>query len=367
MNSRRLLGLAILALAIVGAVLFSFWQSGTLGVDALGQQRNLEPLVLRGYVSGDKIGLLQDPDVQRILANRYRITLEYSKVGSMEMVRRQSPEVDFLWPASQAALESYRAQGSPLAQSDTIFNSPFVFYSWDVVVDALEREGLVQQVDGVYYVTDLARLVDMIVAERNWSDIGVNHVYGKMRIVTADPSRSGSGSQFAVLLATTLNRGELLDEAALNAVMSTVNRVFASQGLLPGSGSDLFAQYLRQGAGSHPIIASYESHLVEYSLENRRSLAMIQERTRILYPQPTMWSGHPLIAVNDQAKRLSEALLDPDIQQLAQTKHGFRTGIAGVLDDPRVLEVAAIPETIDMVTPMPRASVVERLTAALEQ
>ena len=38
-----------------------------------------EPAVLRGYVGGEKIGLLEDEAVQDILDRNYRLTLDYAR------------------------------------------------------------------------------------------------------------------------------------------------------------------------------------------------------------------------------------------------------------------------------------------------
>ena len=45
-----------------------------------------EPAVLRGYVGGEKIGLLEDEKVQDILEREYHLTLDYAKAGSLDMV-----------------------------------------------------------------------------------------------------------------------------------------------------------------------------------------------------------------------------------------------------------------------------------------
>ena len=53
-------------------------------------------------------------------------------------------------------------------------NTPIVFYSWDTVVDALMNEGIVTLEDGVYYITDPNKLIDYILEDKSWKDIGLN-------------------------------------------------------------------------------------------------------------------------------------------------------------------------------------------------
>ena len=79
-----------------------------------------------------------------------------------------------------------------------------------------------------------------------------------------------------------------------------------------------------------------------------------------------MWSSHPLIIVQEDANDLLQALQDEEIQKIAWEQHGFRSGLAGVQNDPKVLDIAGIPEEITYVIPMPSPQVMDRIIAALE-
>lgn len=57
-----------------------------------------EPVTLRGYVGGEKIGLLEDPEVQETLEREYQITLDYARAGSLDMVTADHTGRDFLFP-----------------------------------------------------------------------------------------------------------------------------------------------------------------------------------------------------------------------------------------------------------------------------
>ena len=56
------------------------------GLSVAGRRPQPEPAVLRGYVGGEKIGLLEDEAVQDILERNYGLTLDYAKAGSLDMV-----------------------------------------------------------------------------------------------------------------------------------------------------------------------------------------------------------------------------------------------------------------------------------------
>ena len=47
-------------------------------------------------------------------------------------------------------------------QSQNIFHSPLVFYSWDLITAVLQQHGLVERQGGPYYVSDLAGLIKLV-------------------------------------------------------------------------------------------------------------------------------------------------------------------------------------------------------------
>ncbi|MGV2433761.1 MAG UNVERIFIED_CONTAM: hypothetical protein LVT10_01705 [Anaerolineae bacterium] len=49
-------------------------------------------------------------------------------------------------------------------------------------------------------------------------------------------------------------------------------------------------------------MANYESLIIEYGLQNQASSATIQDQVRIVYPQPTVWSAHPAIALSEEGQ-----------------------------------------------------------------
>ena len=86
-NKSRVIGLLIL-LAVIGI--------GAAYLLLGGGAAPAAAATLRGYVGGEKIGLLEDPEVQAILADDYRLTLDYVKAGSLDMVAADQTGRDFL-------------------------------------------------------------------------------------------------------------------------------------------------------------------------------------------------------------------------------------------------------------------------------
>lgn len=323
-------------------------------------------VVVRGLIGSEKEGFLQNPEVQQRLRDEYDLTVDFGKVGSLEMVRGEVTDQDFLWPSSQVALELFRERHGGAARSEILLNSPIVLYAWGNVTDALVGAGLVVEEDGVYYADDFARILSMIDEGTPWSDLGLAN-FGGMAIFTTDPTRSNSGNMFAGLMVNTLNGGTVVDESTIETYLPTVRRFYDRLGLLEGSSGPLFEQFLTQGEGARPIIAGYESQLIEFGLANADQRETLQERINVIYPRPTVFSAHPMIALTPAGERLKDALRDPELQRLAWERHGFRTGLTGIDNDPAVFDVGGVPETVQSVIPMPRPAMMDRIIATLEE
>src|SRR5262249_5907130 len=138
-------------------------------------------------------------------------------------------------------------------------------------------------------------------------------------------------------------------------------------GYLEQGSGDLFKVFTRTGVGAKPIISGYESQLIEFSIANEANRDQILKIIHIIYPRPTVWSSHPLIALNAKGKSLSAALQDPDLQKIAWEQHGFRSGLIGIQNDPKVLKVVGIPDTITSVLPLPKPKVMDMIITTLSQ
>jgi hypothetical protein len=361
---QKFLGLIILLAVAAAAAFFMFGKEKVASLGGGQQAASSSAVIAAGRAGSEKITFLQSAKVSDLLAEQ-GLKVEVRKSGSVEMVQEAASSDDFLWPASQGNVEAFKNSGGLAQQSADIFNSPIVLYSWDIVTDALIKAGIVQHKDGVNYIVDLPKLLEHVMAKKQWKEIGLTQLYGSMIIRTTDPSKSNSGNMFAALTANTLNNGEVVTAESVDSVLPQVKEFYARLGYMEDSSGVLFEKFLQQGVGAYPMIVGYENQLVEYSLQHKEHLPLLKAKVRILYPVPTVWASHPLIALNDKGKKLLAALKTPEIQKLAWEEHGFRSGLMGVENDPKVLEVVGLPKSIDAVMPMPSAAVMDKITRQL--
>jgi hypothetical protein len=360
----RIAGIVVLLLIVAGALVwqFGFRKSGSVGAALTGKTETA-----KGLIGSEKTGFLEDERVIRILKGKYGIVVDYAKAGSIEMVRGTvAPDMDFLWPSSQVALELYRiTRDNASVKSDIIFSSPIVLYSWDIVGDALIKQGIVQKQGDSYFVGDFRKLLALESGGKKWADIGLSELYGKTSITPTDPNKSNSGMMFSGLMANVLN-GDVVDEKSVQPLLPGMRAFFAKLGYMESTTGVLFDQYLRTGVGSYPIIVGYENQIVEFARAHADVWPAVKDKMRILYPVPTVWSSHPFISLSAKGTKLMEALKDPEIQKIAWEQHGFRTGLVGVQNDPKALAVQGIATSVTKVIPMPTPQVMDIILASIQ-
>lgn len=359
--NRTVFGLILLLLVAGATVAVTQFNLLSFVQRAAGAQ----PVTVSLFFGGEKSALLANPKVVTILKSRYGVTLDATRAGSVEMVTNLDVSgKDCLWPSNSVSVEMARASGKTVLSEATIFNSPIVFYAWADVADALIKAGIVRADDGTFY-ADVQALGAMITTSKRWKeDLGLN-IYGAVKVITTDPAKSNSGLIWAALLSTSLNGGNTPSDADLPKLVPKLQSYFNSLGFMEASSGDLFENFLKQGMGARPIIVGYENQLVEFVTKNQTYADLIKAKIKVIYPEPTIFASHPLISLTPQCKRLAEALIDPDLQQIAWAEHGFRTGLIGVNNDPAQIKIAKLPDTVALVVPMPSAKVIRDIVAAL--
>lgn len=364
MNAKALIVFVILAALAGGLYLFSLFG----GEDLLKKAPRLSKIHVTGYVGGEKMNLLANPEVLEILRSRHGITVDAKKAGSIAMCTTLPVEgMDFLWPSNQVAAEMFRDGGGRPKGEEIVFNSPMVLYTWGPICDALMTLGIVKKVRGSYFIVEFARLIELLREHKPWAEIGLPDLYGQITIFSTDPTQSNSGNMFAGLLANMLVGGKVATEQSVQSLLPEIKTVFDNLGYMPHSSGDIFQSFLNTGMGGRPLIVGYESQTIEFVIANLQYRDFINQKIRILYPVPTVWSSHPIIALSDNGRRFMDAFKDPDIQRLAWEKHGFRSGLLGVANDPGVLDLAGVAEEITSVIPMPDAKTMAAIIDHLSQ
>ena len=322
-----------------------------------------EPRRLFGFAGGEKEGFLANVRVRDLLERRFGLILDARRAGSVEMVRERTlldQKPQFLWPSSSVLVEVARNSGLKISRDQVIFNSPIVLYSWDRIADGLVKGGFAMPAGGPRYTVDLLKILKAIIAGETWAAMGVADLFGRARIVSTDPNKSNSGFMFAGLAASLLS-GDVVVLDSLGRIDGDVATVFRRMGYKPPSSGKLFDDYVAGGAGAQPLIVGYENQLIEWVLQDadrwKRVEANAPSKPVILYPQPTVFSAHPLISIERAADDLIDALVSESLLELAWEEHGFRGPLGTIGKARNALLQSRLIERIDAVLPMPDAPV----------
>ena len=363
--------LILLILIIIGIKSFSSNESSETKV-------NLRKVYIA--TGGGKENFLADEDVSNIMKSKYGLDVIYDswsngKLIKNPLVREDGTKYDAmfcsdqrfydyykLWPdTSKGEAERYNVQKGGLT-----LNTPIVIYSWDTVVDALISQNIVTETDGVYYITDMPKLISYILEGKKWKDIGVDMLYGSINIDSTDPVTSSPGATYYGLLLSIMCGGEITDESVVEN-LPKLKEFYTKSGYMNNTPADLFELYLKTGVGGKPMIVDYEKSVIDFANSNPDGWEQVKDKIRILYPTPTIWNSHCIASFDDVGDEYYEAYEDKEIQQIAWSKYGFRTGVTGGNYDVTQVNVNGIPQSITSTVSSLKMNVYEQLISYLGQ
>lgn len=307
---------------------------------------------------GGKEGFIADENVVEIMQEKYKLNVVYDtwsngKLIKNPLVREDGTKYDVMFTSDQRFYDYYKlapnkAEGEAdrytVKEGGLTLNTPIVIYSWGKVVDSLEKEKIVTQKDGVYYISDMNKLLDYILQGKKWSDIGLTELYGNINVASTDPVTSSPGATYYGLLLSIMCNSSITEKNVADN-LPKLKEFYKSSGYMNNTPADLFERYLKTGMGGEPMIVDYEKSIIEFANENPDGFAQVKDDIRILYPTPTIWNSHCIATFTDEGNDYYKAFEDKDIQQVAWSKYGFRTGVTGGSYDVSSLGIG-IPQNI---------------------
>ena len=331
---------------------------------------------------GGKEDFLNDKDVQKILKSKYKLNVIYDTwsngktitkpliresvgLGNQNIVSRISSGEEFsinsdgvskydaLFTSDQRFYDYYKlspnkdegeADRYTVLDGGLTLNTPIVIYSWGKVVDALISENIVTETDGVYYITNMNKLINYILEGKKWSDIGLSNLYGTINIASTDPVSSSPGATYYGLLLSILSEAQVTVDN-INNNLPKLKDFYIKSGYMNNTPADLFERYLKTGMGGEPMIVDYEKSMIDFANSSPDAFNQVKDDIRILYPTPTIWNSHCFTVFTDNGAKLYKALNDKEIGQIAWERYGFRTGVTGGTYDVSSIGLG-VPQTI---------------------
>jgi hypothetical protein len=328
------------------------------------QMIELEPVT--GLIGSEKEEFFRDPEVVAALAKQ-GLKVQVQKAGSREIATHPDlRQFDFAFPAGVPAAEKIkREQG--ITRSYPIFFTPLTVASWKLIADILEANGIVQHRDGIYYIIDMAKLLELSVQGKRWNELAHSDGYRvnkSILINTTDVRHSNSAAMYLALASFVLNGNNIVTEMAeVNRLISHLAPLFLKQGYQESSTATPFNDYLVMGPGKAPLVMIYES---QYLFEAARPDSGLNESMVLFYPEPTLFTKHVLVPLSAKGDRLAEALTqDPELQKLA-ILHGFRNNDVKSFRSFVTSHQLAVPETLVDVIEAPTYEILEDMITRIE-
>lgn len=330
-----------------------------MGITDANKQKECEELLNRGY-----------NQLNNLIYLKNKITKSNPKKEFIKMTEKINNILKYLEKHPNKIEENkkfftyYLETILKVSNSYYDISSQEVLYTWKPIAEKLIEKGIVVKKDDSYYIADMSGLTKLITERKKWSDIGLDSLYGYITIQSTDPNKSNSGNMFSGLIANIMNNEDVVDETTIDNILPQLKDFFSKIGYMEHSSSDLFEQYLKTGMGAKPMISGYENQMIEFAVENPNDWNAVKDQVVVLYPTPTVWSSHPLIALNEKGARLIEAMQDEEIQKIAWEKHGFRTGVNGTINT-NLEGFSGIPKDIASVISMPNPNTMKKLMEGL--
>lgn len=371
-TKEKIIGIAIVAVVIIITIIVATMFNG-------GNTSYKKVYVATG---GGKEDFLADKDINKILKKKYKLDLVYDswsngKTVTAPLVREfvhlgkenipesswsvnctECSKYDALFTSDERFYDYYKlAPNKALGEADRYYvkdgsltlNTPIVIYSWKDVANVLIKEKIVTIENGVYYITDMEKLLNYILQGKTWADIGLNSIYGKININSTDPVTSSPGATYYGLLLSIMAKGDLNETNVKNA-LPKLKEFYKKSGYMNNTPADLFEMYLKQGQGAKPMIVDYEKSLINLATSDKDAYNAVKDKVVVLYPKPTVWNSHCIASFSDLGTNYLKAFDNKEIQQLAWSRYGFRVGISGGNYDVKGVNVSGIPQEITSIT-----------------
>lgn len=356
MKKRQLIGIGIFILLVLVIICIKFYMDR--------QEENIntttkEIKTITVATGGGKEDFIADEDVINILRDRYGLNVIYDswsngKLILNPLVRENGDRYDLMFCSDQRFYDYYKlapnkekneADRYTVLDGGLTLNTPIVIYSWGEVVDALIKDNIVTEREGIYYITDMNKLLNYILEGKKWSELGLDMLYGSINISSTDPVTSSPGATYYGLLLSIMCGGNVTD-TTMQENLPKLKQFYEKSGYMNNTPADLFERYLKTGLGGEPMIVDYEKSIVEFANENPDGFNQVKDDIRILYPEPTIWNSHCIATFTENGNLYYKALEDKDISQIAWERYGFRTGVTGGNYNVEALGINGIPTTI---------------------
>jgi hypothetical protein len=238
--------------------------------------------------------------------------------------------------------------------------------SWKPIADILVANGLAQN-QGGYYTLNMDAYLKAVAANKRWSDLTNNQAYNVNKdilITSTDIRQSNSAAMYLSLASYVANGNNVLqDDSQIQAVFPLMSALFLKQGFTEYSSEVPFQDYMSMGMGKAPMVMIYEAQYIAQAAQPNG----IRSDMVLMYPEPTIYSKHTLIALTPNGIKLGDLLLnDPVLQRLA-VENGFRNNNLDLFKQVKQERNLNLPDNLVNVVDPPSYEILEKTIEQIQQ
>lgn len=358
-HMKRILGplLTVLLIVGVGLAIHLSWQE---------QRAATRVEQVRGLIGSEKAEYFGDPRViQALLRNGLRV--DVVKAGSRQIATSfDLSQYDFAFPSGAPAAEKIQRE-QRLTKAYPVFFTPMTVATWKRIATILEANGMARVQHGVYYLSDLPRLLKLVVNGVRWKDLPHNDTFAvnkSILINSTDVRKSNSAAMYLALASYILNGSNVVSKVEQIApIIDDIAALYTRQGFLESSSQIPFEDYLVMGPGKSPLLMIYEAQY----LAAKSQLGGISDEAVLLYPEPTVFTKHILVPFNVKGEKLAISLTtDPELKRLA-IAHGFRNDELAEFEAFVAAHQLNVPQELYNVIDPPSYELLEHMITLIEQ
>lgn len=327
---RRIIGLALAAVLVVGIVVVVFAGQlfgSTDGTRSSSSGTTGDLTIVNGVIGSEKKPFFEDPDVRAVFAEA-GLDVRVVTAGSRQIATSVDlSEFDFAFPASAPAAEKIKRE----AGASTVyapFFSPMAVATFAPIATLLQSAG-VASVDaaGTWHL-NMAAYLDLAASGTRWNELpGAAATYNSSRSVlisSTDIRQSNSAAMYLSISSYVANGDTVVNTPEQEAaIIDPIASLFLAQGFSASSSEAPFEDYLAQGIGSKPLVMIYEAQFLGRQMSDSGANAITDDML-LMYPDPTVLSKHTVVPLGDTGSRVGELLQnDPRLAALA-AQYGFR-------------------------------------------
>jgi hypothetical protein len=184
-------------------------------------------------------------------------------------------------------------------------------------------------------------------------------------IASTDIRKSNSAAMYLALASFVANQNNVVqDGVTIQKVIPLMADLFLKQGYTEYSSEAPFEDYLVMGMGKAPMVMIYEAQFISQAVNGNGG---ISNDMVLMYPEPTIYSKHILVALSENGARLGELLQnDPELQRL-EVEFGFRNGNTAYFQEIKSSHNLSLPNTLVNVIEPPSYEILEQMITLIEQ